>query len=94
MIVMLFIVIESFKSPEATAAVYQRFAERGRMLPEGLQYIDSWIEENLNRCFQLMETDDPKLFEEWIACWDDLVDLEVIPVIKSSEAAQRAKQTR
>ena len=91
---MQFMVIESFKSPEATAEVYQRFAERGRMLPEGLQYIDSWIEENLNRCFQLMETDDPRLFEEWIACWDDLVDFEVIPVTKSSEAAQRAEQAR
>jgi hypothetical protein len=53
------------------------------MLPDGLKYLDSWVEENLDRCFQLMETDDAKLFKQWIACWQDLVDFEVIPVINS-----------
>ena len=86
---MLFMVIESFKSLEAAKAVYQRFAERGRMLPDGLKYIDSWVEEDLNRCFQLMETDEPHLFEAWINCWDDLVDFEVVRVTKS--AAQKAE---
>jgi len=80
---MLYFVIEKFKSAEAAAAVYHRFAEGGRMLPDGLIYLDSWIEENLNRCFQLMETDDPQLFDEWISHWSDLVDFELIPVTKS-----------
>ena len=80
---MLFIVIERFKSREAAAEVYRRLEERGRMLPDGLKYLDSWVEENLDRCFQLMETDDTKLFKQWIACWQDLVDFEVIPVINS-----------
>jgi hypothetical protein len=88
---MLFIVIERFKSPEAASEVYQRFAERGRMLPDGLKYIDSWVEENFNRCFQLMETDDPRLFDQWIGCWSDLVDFEVIPVTSSAAAAEHAK---
>ena len=86
---MLFMVIESFKNPEAAAAVYQRFAERGRMLPDGLQYIDSWVEENLNRCYQLMETDNPDLFDDWTANWNDLVDFEIVPVIKSATAAKK-----
>jgi len=80
---MLYFVIERFKSAEAAAAVYQRFAERGRMLPDGLTYVESWVEENLNRCFQLMETDDPQLFDEWISHWSDLVDFEVVPVKNS-----------
>jgi hypothetical protein len=70
--------------------VYERAAERGRMLPEGLVYIDSWIAESLDRCFQLMETDDPALFDEWIARWIDLGDFEVVPVIGSAEASARA----
>jgi hypothetical protein len=87
---MLFIVIERFKSREAAAEVYRRLEERGRMLPDGLKYLDSWVEENLDRCFQLMETDDAKLFKQWIACWQDLVDFEVIPVIQSVDAQRKA----
>lgn len=90
---MLFFVIEHFKSPEATAAVYQRFGEKGRMLPEGLHYIDSWVEANLNRCFQLMETEEPRLFEQWTACWNDLVDFEIVPVTKSSTASEKITQS-
>jgi hypothetical protein len=70
--------------------VYERAAEKGRMLPEGLVYLDSWIDESLARCFQLMETDDPALFEEWIANWSDIGEFEVIPVIGSAQAAERA----
>ena len=88
---MLFIVIERFKNGDA-APVYQRFREQGRMMPEGLQYIDSWTEESFGRCFQLMETDDPSLFAEWTAHWDDLVVFEIVPVVTSEEAAARAHQ--
>jgi hypothetical protein len=70
--------------------VYQRAAERGRMLPDGLVYVDSWIDESLQRCFQLMETDDPALFDEWIANWSDLGEFEVFAVVGSAEAAARA----
>jgi hypothetical protein len=70
--------------------VYERAAEQGRMLPPGLVYVDSWIDESLERCFQLMETDDPALFDEWIAHWSDLGEFEVVPVIGSAEASARA----
>ncbi|MCI0490307.1 MAG: DUF3303 domain-containing protein [Blastocatellia bacterium] len=84
---MLFMVIERFKNRDAEA-VYRRFEEKGRMLPDGLKYIASWVETNRNRCFQLMESDDPRLFEQWIAHWQDLVEFEVIPVVSSEEAAK------
>ena len=83
---MLFMVIERFKNRDA-GPVYQRFREQGRMLPEGLTYIDSWTEASFDRCFQLMECDDPQLFAEWTAHWEDLVDFEIVPVISSKEAA-------
>jgi hypothetical protein len=70
--------------------VYERAAKEGRMLPAGLVYVDSWIDESLERCFQLMETDDPALFDEWIANWSDIGEFEVVPVIGSAEAAERA----
>ncbi len=85
---MRYMVIERFR--EGPGAVYARAAERGRMLPPGLRYLDSWIDEQrLDRCFQLMETDDPRLFEPWTAAWHDLVDFEIVPVIGSTEARAR-----
>ena len=86
---MLFMVIEKYS--HGPRPVYERAAERGRMLPEGLRYIDSWIVDDgrLDRCFQLMETDNPELFDIWRARWADLGDFEVFPVIKSGEAARR-----
>jgi hypothetical protein len=82
---MLFMVIERFKNRDA-APVYKRFEEGGRMMPDGLRYIDSWVETNFDRCFQLMEADDPALFQDWIDNWKDLVDFEVLPVVSSAEA--------
>ncbi len=69
--------------------VYRRFRDRGRLAPEGLQYISSWVDEKLERCFQLMETSDPKLIDEWIARWKDVAEFEVYRVITSKEAAER-----
>jgi hypothetical protein len=69
--------------------VYRRFRDRGRLAPDGLQYISSWVDEKLERCFQLMETNDPALLDEWIASWRDLTEFEVYPVISSKEAAER-----
>ena len=81
-------VIETFT--RGAPPVYERAAERGRMLPPGLEYVDSWIDERtLDRCFQLMETDEPSLFDEWIAGWSDLAEFEVVPVIDSAAAAAR-----
>lgn len=83
---MLFMVIERFKNRD-TGAVYRRFREQGRMLPEGLKYIDSWTETDFDRCFQLMECEDQGLFQEWVSRWQDLVEFEVVPVLSSKEAA-------
>ena len=81
-------VIERFGGRERAAAVYRRFRERGRMMPEGLRYVASWVEEDFGRCFQLMECEDPRLLEEWAAHWRDLVEFEFIPVVTSAEAAE------
>ena len=86
---MLYMLIERYtKGPRP---IYERASAEGRMLPEGLHYIDSWIvdDDNLDRCFQLMETHDPSLFDEWLSKWADLGEFEILPVIKSSEAASR-----
>jgi hypothetical protein len=85
-----YMVIERFKNRDA-AAVYARFRERGRMMPDGLTYVSSWVEPNFDRCFQLMECEDPALLEQWGANWSDLVDFEFVPVITSQEASARAK---
>ena len=85
----LFMVVEHFRNGQA-APVYRRFKERGRMAPDGLSYISSWVDENLATCYQIMETANPALLDEWMRKWMDLVEFEVHPVITSQEAAQRA----
>ena len=75
-------VIETFK-PGAVDAVYDRYALKGRMLPDGLVYITSWIAEDRSQCFQIMETEDPQLFSVWMGRWQDLVDFEVIAILDS-----------
>ena len=83
---MLYMVIETFKdAPE----VYRRFAEKGRMMPEGLKYVSSWIDTDFDKCFQVMETNDIRLFDEWIANWNDLMDFEIIPIMTSIEAKEK-----
>ena len=79
-------VVEHFKD---TPAVYRRFRDSGRMTPEGLSYVSSWVDEKLKRCFQLMETSDSHLLDEWMANWSDLTEFEVYPVITSKEAAEK-----
>jgi hypothetical protein len=81
-------VVERFKNKDA-ATVYRRFRDNGRLAPEGLQYISSWVDDKLERCYQLMETHDRTLLDQWMANWSDLVDFEVHPVITSKEAAER-----
>jgi hypothetical protein len=84
----LYMVIERFRNGDA-APVYRRFRERGRMAPEGLAYLASWVNEELSTCYQVMEAPDRALLEEWMRNWADLIEFEVHPVITSQEAAQR-----
>ena len=84
---MLYMVVEHFKEG-AASAIYRRAREQGRLMPEGLSYVSSWVDTEFRLCFQLMETDDPSLFEVWGQNWSDLVELEIIPVRTSIEAAQ------
>ena len=88
---MLYMIIEHFKNRNPVP-VYRRFRDHGRLAPEGLQYVSSWVDEELERCFQLMETDDRKLLDEWIANWSDIVEFEIFPVISSKEAAEKMAQ--
>ena len=81
-------IVEDFKNGDPLP-IYRRFREHGRLAPEGLNYISSWVDEKLERCFQLMETNDVTQLNEWIANWSDIVEFEVYPVISSKEAADR-----
>ena len=82
---MLFMIIEKFYAGKLKL-LYERFDEKGRLLPDGVNYINSWIDENITICYQLMETDTAEKIQEWIGNWNDLADFEVIPVITSAEA--------
>ena len=82
---MLYMIVETFKGDPVP--VYRRFRDQGRLAPEGLRYVSSWITRDLQQCFQVMECDDPQLLEGWIDRWKDLTDFQVIPVMTSAEAA-------
>ena len=84
----LYMVVEHFKNKDAVP-VYRRFRERGRMAPPGLVYVSSWVDQRLERCYQLMETEERTLLEQWIANWSDVADFEVVPVMTSKEAAEK-----
>jgi hypothetical protein len=82
---MLYMVVEHFRNGDALP-VYRRFRDQGRMAPEGLRYVASWVAEDFRRCFQLMECEDPAFLAQWTAHWEDLVEFEVIPVVTSAVA--------
>ena len=84
----LYMVVEHFKNNDAVP-VYRRFHARGRLTPDGLVYVSSWIDHKLERCYQLMETHDRALLEDWMTKWWDLVEFEVYPVVTSQEASAR-----
>jgi Protein of unknown function (DUF3303) len=84
---MLYMVIERFRNGDPVP-VYRRFRDRGRLAPEGLTYVSSWVTQDLSTCYQVMESSDPALLDQWMAAWNDLVEFEVIPVISSVEAAR------
>ncbi len=83
---MLFMIIEHFRDGDARP-VYRRFRDRGRLAPEGLGYLASWVTEDFRRCYQVMECDDPALLHQWMAQWQDLVEFEVVSVRTSAAAA-------
>ena len=84
---MLFMIIEHFRDGDPRP-VYARFRERGRMAPAGLTYVSSWVTDDFRRCYQVMETDDRALLDEWMSNWRDIVDFEIIPVVTSAQAAE------
>jgi Protein of unknown function (DUF3303) len=84
----LYMVIEHFRNGDALP-VYRRFRERGRLAPEGLTYVSSWVDEGLSVCYQVMQTADRALLDQWIANWQDLVEFEVHQVMTSQEAAEK-----
>lgn len=87
---MIFMVIEHFKNGDAKP-VYERFLEKGRLAPDGLRYIESWVETDFRRCFQLVECEDENPLKQWMAAWQDLVDFEYVPVISSAQAVELIK---
>jgi len=87
----LYMVIENFRNGDAVP-VYRRFRDRRRLAPAGLSYVSSWVNDKLDRCYQLMETEDRALLDQWIANWSDIVDFEVHSVISSKEAAEKIGQ--
>ncbi len=85
---MQYMIIERFH-PGKVKIMYLRFEEKGRMLPEGVHYINSWINEPVTICYQIMETESPEKLQEWIDLWKDLADFEVVPVISSAAAKKK-----
>jgi Domain of unknown function (DUF3303) len=83
---MLFMVIESFRNQDGKA-VYRRFRDKGRMMPDGLKFVGSWTAADLSRCFQIMETDDVTLLQRWVAEWAELTAFEIVPVVAGKETA-------
>jgi hypothetical protein len=81
---MLFMVTEHFRGQDAPA-VYRRFRDEGRLAPDGLTYVSSWVTADLGRCFQVMECDDVALLQRWVARWRDLVEFEIVPVVAGKD---------
>jgi len=84
---MLYLVIEHFNGDPVS--VYRRFRDQGRMAPDGLRYVQSWVTADFERCFQIMECDDPAILSQWMDRWRDLVTFEVLPVMTSADAVAR-----
>jgi len=82
---MLYMIVEHFRGGDAVP-VYRRFREQGRLAPEGLRYVSSWVTDDFRRCYQVMDCEDPDLLAQWTARWKDLIDFEVIPVLTSADA--------
>ena len=84
---MMFMVVETFRDHDAKS-IYRRLRDKGRMMPDGLSVVNSWVAADLGRCFQLMETDDVTLLQRWITNWSDLMEFEIVPVVPGKDTAQ------
>jgi hypothetical protein len=84
---MMFMVVETFRNQDAKP-IYHRLREKGRMMPDGLKFVGSWVAADLGRCFQLMEADDITLLQRWITRWSDLMAFEIVPVVEGKDTAQ------
>jgi hypothetical protein len=89
---MLYMIVERFREGDPVP-VYRRFRDKGRLAPDGLHYVNSWVSADFRRCYQLMECDDRRLIEQWTANWTDLVDFEVVPVVTSAAAVKAITPT-
>ncbi|MBV9014843.1 MAG: DUF3303 family protein [Alphaproteobacteria bacterium] len=89
---MLFMVIERFRDQNAKA-IYSRFREKGRLMPDGISFVDSWVTADLSRCFQIMKCDDITLLQRWAAEWSDLIDFEIAPVVPGQDTGAALAQT-
>ena len=87
---MLFMVIEHFKNRDAKA-VYRRFRDEGRLMPDGLAYVDSWVASDFGRCFQIVACQDPELLQAWARSWEDLIEFEFHPVVPSKDGFETLK---
>ena len=87
---MLYMIIERFKDGDPVP-VYRRFRDHGRMAPDGLEYVSSWVDTDLQRCFQIMQTSNPALLSEWTANWSDIVDFEIVPIMPSAAAVEAVR---
>ena len=85
---MLYMIIERFRNRDPVP-VYRRFRDHGRLAPDGLKYVSSFVTLDMGRCYQLMECEDRQLLDQWMARWGDLIEFEVIPVITSAQAVER-----
>jgi nitrogen-specific signal transduction histidine kinase len=84
---MLYMLVERFKEG-AAPEIYRRAREKGRMIPDGLEYVSSWVDLEFTTCYQLMRTEDPSLLAVWMNAWNDLTDFEVVEVRTAAQAAQ------
>jgi hypothetical protein len=82
---MLYLIVEHFRDGDAVP-VYRRFRDSGRLMPDGIAYVGSWVTADLRRCYQVMECEHRELLDQWMAAWQDLVEFEVVPVVTSADA--------
>ncbi len=88
---MQFMVVEAFRNQDARS-VYRRFHEKGRLMPEGLKFVGSWVAADLSRCFQIMECDEITRLQKWVAEWSDLIEFEIVPVVAGEQAAEALRE--
>jgi hypothetical protein len=86
--IVLYMIVEHFKNDDPIP-VYRRFRDQGRLAPDGLQYVSSWVDDKLENCFQIMETSNRNLLDQWIEHWSDIVEFDIFPIISSKEASEK-----